>query len=163
MSLSKVLPIFILCTLISFACLGQKYLLLNTENIKKRQYYYPGQFITFSSTFSDKVQKRQITKLDRNKIFFGDDQYKLADIEVIYVTRKGAAIFSNVFLIAGIGYFGLDAINSANNNLKPVIDGTVLRSSIILTAAGLALKPFQTYKIEIPREAKLNIVQVTSE
>jgi len=65
-------------------------------------------------------------------------------------------------MIAGFGYFGLDAINSATNDLKPIIDGTVLRSSAVLVGLGLALKPFAGYKIEIPTEAKLNIIQVTT-
>lgn len=61
-------------------------------------------------------------------------------------------------MIAGLGYLGLDVINSLGDGL----DGTVLRSSAILVGAGLALKPFAGYKIEIPTEAKLNIIQVTT-
>ena len=133
-------------------------MLVNTAKIKARQYFYPGQYLTFSSVFSDKTQTRQITKFEGNKIFFGEDQYKISEIKTIYASRKGVSIFSKVFLIAGFGYFGLDVINSLGDRL----DGTVLRSSAILVGVGLVLKPFTSYKIEIPTEAKLNIIQVTT-
>jgi hypothetical protein len=155
---SKFFTFFIFLFFIGATCSAQKYLLVNTSKIKKRQYIYPGQYLTFSSVFSDKTQTRQITKLESNKVYFGEDQYKLSEIETVYITRRGFSLFSKAFTIAGIGYLGLDVINSLGDRL----DGTVLRSSAILVGVGLVLKPFTSYKIEIPTEAKLNIIQVTT-
>lgn len=159
---SKFFTFFIFLFFIGVTCSAQKYLLVNTAKIKDRQYFYPGQYFTFSSIYSEKFQTKQITKFEGNKIFFGEDQYKISEIKTIYASRKGVSIFSKVFLIAGFGYFGLDVINSGTNDLKPIIDGTVLRSSAVLVGLGLALKPFAGFKIEIPTEAKLNIIQVTT-
>lgn len=145
---NSLLFIFVLF-LTSLKCSSQPYLLLKGAKANQKIYFQKGAYIKFEVLGKELPVEGQITNFNETTVSLGASTYQLDKIKRVIITRRGASAFSSLFIAFGVAFAGLDIVNSAANNQKPVVDTYVLQMAAIPLAAGIALRFFKYRKIEM--------------
>lgn len=125
----------ILCGFIGIVS-AQKVLII--ENLSKGKSYkmFVGDKIRVMTNASTKKISGSISEiLDSSVVISNTYLYNLGEIKVVYRDRAGFQLISSFFLVFGVAFFTLDAVNNAINN-----DPTIFRpEAAIISASSLAV------------------------
>ena len=137
------LPAVCLLVLILVAnCLpAQKHLAVLKRN-KIIAQYSEGQYIRLKLK-NGKRSEGHILELQPFSMITSDDTIEFKNIKKIDIRKQrkfnATSGIGGLLFLGGLGYLGLDRLNSAIGKGPPDLDGTVLNTSVILTSVGAAM------------------------
>lgn len=159
--------LFLLCTTILFHLgYSQKFLVLEKMGTRKRLEYHLQQSITYRLKGESFFRTDVIEDLVDDVIVFRFGFFRLKDIYAVDIRTKpiGKVDFSRhwlSFIVGGVGYFIVDQFNNAViNGNRARIDEKVLRTSAIITGAGVMMKVLKKKKVKLKRNWRLRIVEI---
>jgi len=133
---------------------------------RKRLEYHLQQSITYQLKGESFYRTDMIENLVDDVIVFRFGFFRLKDIRAVDIRAKptGKVDFFRhweSFIAGGVGYFLLDQFNNAIINGNRVrIDEKVLRTSAIITGAGVLMKVLKKKKVKLKRNWRLRIVEI---
>jgi len=145
---------------------SQKFLVLEKMGTRKRLEYHLQQSITYQLKGESFYRTDVIEDLVDDVIVFRFGFFRLKDIHAVDIRAKptGKVDFSRHWLsiiVGGVGYFLVDQFNNAViNGNRARIDEKVLRSSAIITGAGIMMKVLKKKKVKLKRNWRLRIVDI---
>ena len=159
--------LFLMCTTILFHLgYSQKFLVLEKMGTRKRLEYHLQQSITYRLKGESFFRTDVIEDLVDDVIVFRFGFFRLKDIYAVDIRAKptGKVDFSRhwlSFIVGGVGYFIVDQFNNAViNGNRARIDEKVLRTSAIITGAGVMMKVLKKKKVKLKRNWRLRIVEI---
>jgi len=145
---------------------SQKFLVLEKMGTRKRLEYHLQQSITYQLKGESFYRTDVIEDLVDDVIVFRFGFFRLKDIHAVDIRAKptGKVDFSRHWLsiiVGGVGYFLVDQFNNAViNGNRARIDEKVLRSSAIITGAGVMMKVLKKKKVKLKRNWRLRIAGI---
>ena len=145
---------------------SQKFLVLEKMGTRKRLEYHLQQSITYQLKGESFYRTDVIEDLVDDVIVFRFGFFRLKDIYAVDIRAKptGKVDFSRHWLsiiVGEVGYFLVDQFNNAViNGNRARIDEKVLRSSAIITGAGIMMKVLKKKKVKLKRNWRLRIVDI---
>lgn len=146
-----------MCNL-SFA---QEFLVLEKMGTKKRIEYYIDDPIVFQIQGEDNFNKDVILALTDSSIIFSSGKVQFADIGQIKPPVKAwMAVSGGTLVVAGVGYFLIDQFNKLYVGNGFYYDQKVMRTSIILTGAGVGLILLSKKKVKVKKNWRIRYVNI---
>ena len=145
---------------------SQKFLVLEKMGTRKRLEYHLQQSITYKLKGEKFYRTDVIEDLVDDVIVFQFAFFRLKDIDAVDIRTKPTdkVDFSRHWLtiiVGGVGYFLVDQFNNAIiNGNSARIDEKVLRTSAIITGAGIMMKVLKKKKVKLKRNWRLRIVEI---
>jgi len=145
---------------------SQKFMVLEKMGTKKRFEYHLQQSITYQLKGESFYRTDVIENLVDDVIVFRFGFFRLKDFQAVDIRAKptGRVDFSRhwlSFVVGGVGYFLTDQFNNAIiNGNRARIDEKVLRTSAIITGAGVMMKVLKKKKVKLKRNWRLRIVEI---
>lgn len=153
----KTLIVWFLLAGLTIPCLGQKFLLFHKNRFKHAKYKV-GDMISFSIKDDKQKHTFRIKGFEDSLIVFNSYKINPNDITHMYLDDKTRVWYilrykySRAFLIGGMGYFAIDAINSGEISPNTLLIGGSLIS------AGIIAKIIFRERISIKGKRRLLIV-----
>jgi len=141
-------------------------MVLEKMGTKKRFEYHLQQSITYQLKGESFYRTDVIENLVDDVIVFRFGFFRLKEFHTVDIRAKptGRVDFSRhwlSFVVGGVGYFLTDQFNNAIiNGNRARIDEKVLRTSAIITGAGVMMKVLKKKKVKLKRNWRLRIVEI---
>ncbi len=149
MSLVKklLLLVFLCITGICFSQYDGKIVIVE-KVAKQRMVYMKGSEIKLKMKNGDKVQGI-IFEISDSLLRVANKRIALEDVKIVYVERYWAKLAGNLFMIAGGGYVGIEALNNAIAGTSPLVGNDALIVGASMFSGGLLARCFITKKLHI--------------
>ncbi len=144
---------------ISLTCTAQRQYLLFHKNARREAQYFAGEVIAFRIKDNDFKVTDQIKGFRDGLVLFDGYEVKPADFEVLYVDNKTRYwftfpyMFVRVTTIAGVGYLGLDVLNTGR------FDKNTMIISGSLIGAGMIGRLFIRKRFKIKGQKKMVVIE----
>ncbi|MEX2379561.1 MAG: hypothetical protein WD530_02380 [Vicingaceae bacterium] len=104
----------------------------------------------------------KITKLGDSSFWVGDQRIFLDSIKYIKKTQGGYgwSLVGNISLLAGLGYFSLDATNRIINSDDPIVPRRTLVSSSVFMGIFVTTVIINNRKYKINKRRRLKIIDL---
>lgn len=165
----KIKPHLLIFCLISFFLLSvgsneaaaQKILALDKPGKVNRIRYMQNDYIRLK-TIGNQYLDGEITKLGDSSFWIGNQEITLDSIKYIKKTQGGYGwgLVGNISLIAGLGYFGLDATNRIINSDDPIVPRRTRVSSSVFLGIFATTAIINNRKYRINKRRRLKIIDL---
>lgn len=152
---------FLFLTSISTDILAQKILALDKGGRQKRIRYFQNDFISLKTKDRQFIEG-EISQLGDSSFWVGSQEVALNQVHYIKKTKGGYgwSILGNISLLAGLGYFSLDATNRLINNDNPIAPRRTIVSSSIFMGIFATTVLINNRKYRINKRRRLHIIDI---
>jgi hypothetical protein len=150
-------------TLGSNLAIAQKILALDVDKPGKvkRIRYQQNDYISLK-TINNQFVEGEIAKIEDSSFWVKDQKITLDSIKFIKKTQGGYgwSLIGNISLLAGLGYFSLDATNRIINSDKPIVPRRTLLSSSVFLGIFATTAIINNRKYTINKRRRLKIIDL---
>lgn len=147
---------------LSTSLFSQKIVAFDKRGKVKRVKYYEHEFIRLKMLNGAKVQG-EISAIKENSFIVDLQEVRLDSVAKVYNTQRyyGFSILGRAALVAGAGYFPLDAFNKLINNDDPIVSGQSAGISGVFLGVGFLSMAIVNKGYKISDKRPLKIIDLT--